>query len=585
LLILGINEGLNSSIAVCDKGRIVFALQEERISRIKEHSGFPHQAIRFALDHLGIKIGDFQKVALSNRYSPTMTRQDLLDYYDLNAAPTHRLVFSGDLKGAVKRMERRLPRKLAKPLWGKRLVAKNRQVELQMSEHGIDSDRVVRTDHHRNHAASAYYGRRMNPVDAHLVLTLDGGGDDVCSQVYVGERGRLSLLAETDTGHSLGHIYSRVTHLMGMKPHEHEYKLMGMAPYADPDYAERVTGVLRRYLGLDPRNPLLFRRRIQEPTALCEPRLRKDLEGFRFDAIAAGVQQFCEELMLAWVRAAVSKTGISRVVAAGGVFMNVKANKRIAELPEIDFYDVFPSCGDETLPFGGAWEAYVSAFPEHNEDIRFDHLYLGPAPIYDLEAAKSEYADRLKFHSVQDPEQTTAALLVEGKVVARCSGPMEFGARALGNRSLLADPGDYRIVAVINKMIKQRDFWMPFAPAVLQEAADDYLHISEKLPRPAISPFMMHTFNTRDNREAFVAGIHPYDRTARAQIVTETGNPSFHRLIREFSKMSGKSVVLNTSFNLHGHPIVMGARDAMSVMVNSGIDYLMIENLLVTKKV
>ena len=584
MLILGINEGLNSSIAICDNGKIVFALQEERLSRVKEHAGFPHQAIQFTLDHLGLKMADFSRVVLSNRYSPSMSRENFLTYYDTNAKAFHELILSGGLMEFAKRLNRRLPDRIRQSSMQHRFEAKNRAVLKELMPYGVDSKDVVRTSHHRNHAASAYYGRRKNPLDKHLVLTLDGGGDEVCSHVYLAENGKMTLIATTPSGSSLGHIYSRVTHLMGMKPHEHEYKLMGMAPYADPDYAEKVAGVLWNYLDLDPKNPLCFKRLIPEPTTLCEVRLRKDLRGFRFDSIAAGVQQFCEELIIAWVKAVVSQTGVRNIVAAGGVFMNVKANKLIAELPEVDYYDVFPSCGDETLPFGGVWDTLFKLDPDMNDDIIFGDIYLGPESTYDLEHAKNEFKDHLQYEEVDDPESRIARLLSEGKVVARCTGRMEFGARALGNRSLLADPGNHGVIAVINRIIKQRDFWMPFAPAILREDVEKYIEIPHVLPRPHLSPFMMHTFKTFELRDSFIAGIHPYDKTARAQIVSKELNARFHRLIREFSKIKNKSVVLNTSFNLHGYPIVMGSRDAMDVMINSGIDYLMINHTLVTKK-
>jgi carbamoyltransferase len=160
---------------------------------------------------------------------------------------------------------------------------------------------------------------------------------------------------------------------------------------------------------------------------------------------------------------------------------------------------------------------------------------------------------------------------------------MEFGARALGNRSIIADPGDYRIIQEINKMIKQRDFWMPFAPAILHEGAEQYIKIPKSLHRDRISPYMMHSFDTTHRRDEFVAGIHNYDKTARAQIVCKEMNQAFYTIIDEFSKLANKSVVLNTSFNLHGFPIVMGARDALHVMVNSSLEYLFINNIMVTK--
>ncbi|MAN79943.1 MAG: hypothetical protein CMM77_08405 [Rhodospirillaceae bacterium] len=581
---LGINEGANSSVCVCEDGRVTFALQEERVSRSKEYIGFPHQALDFTLAHLGLAPADLDAVCLSNLSSPMMTRASFLKDYDINLKGIPELFAEGDMKAVAKRLFRKLPDGLRKASRKARYGGMNTAIDRALADHGLGAVPVKRYAHHSNHAASVYFGLRKNPHDPHLVLTLDGGGDEDCSRVYLAENGRMTLVAKTPFGHSLGQIYGRVTHLMGMTPHEHEYKLMGMAPYADDKYVGPALDILRGYLDLDPANPLVFKRRIPEDTTFIGPRLARDFRRVRFDSLAGAIQAFAEELVVKWVKAAIAKTGVRNVVAAGGVFMNVKANKLIAELPEVDYFDVFPSCGDETLPFGSVWQACFDADPAMNERIAFDDIYLGPEASFDLDEARQTFSDCLNFETVADPEDRIADLLAAGEVVARCSGRMEFGARALGNRSLLADPGDYRVIARINRMIKQRDFWMPFAPAATAETIDQFVRVPKSLPRPRVSPYMMHTFDTTERREEFPAGTQQYDQTARAQAVSKDLNPGFHGIIKKFAARSGKSIVLNTSFNLHGFPVVMGARDAMDVMCNSGIDYLFVDTLLVTKK-
>ena len=201
-----------------------------------------------------------------------------------------------------------------------------------------------------------------------------------------------------------------------------------------------------------------------------------------------------------------------------------------------------------------------------------------------MPAARTRFADQLRFYEVADPNEVVARLLARGAIVARCSGRMEFGARALGNRSILADADDAQVIPEINKMIKNRDFWMPFAPAVLREQVDRYITVPASLPQDRISPHMMFTFDSKVRRGEAVAGIHPYDRTARAQVVSRGINPALHDLMSRFQARTGKGLILNTSFNLHGFPIVMGACDAMDVMRNSALEYLVVGNHLMTKE-
>jgi carbamoyltransferase len=371
--------------------------------------------------------------------------------------------------------------------------------------------------------------------------------------------------------------------MLGMRPHEHEHKLMGLAPYADTSQAQALARLFSRYLNLDPDNPMRFKRTIPERTSAILPRLLADFRTVRFDYVAAGLQLFAEELIERWILDAVQKTGVRNVLGAGGVFMNVKANKRIAELSDVEFFDVFPSCGDETLPFGAVWQCHLRQGGTL-ADIHFDDIYLGPNAADDLAEAQARYGDVVQFQHLDDAEVRAAELLAQGHIVARCSGRMEFGARALGNRSILADPKHPAAVGEINSRIKRRDFWMPFAPAMLAEKAERYIRIPRSLPRPRLSPYMMHAFDTTERRDDLTASLHSADGTARAQLVWKDLNPEFHKLIDHFGRLTGRWVVLNTSFNLHGGPIVTGACDALEVFLQSSLDYLMIDRCLVTKR-
>jgi carbamoyltransferase len=584
VLTVAINEGINSTVVVTDNGKVVFALQEERIRRNKNFIGFPHQALAFAFDYLNIKPDDIDCVCFSNMYSPLDTKESFLAWYDATADANPRSVIEGDLKNLTRRLYNQLPLGVVK-LRNMMANSNPNQVMLDhLAVHGLSGKEIKRYHHHLNHAAAAYFGLRKNPEEPHLVLTLDGGGDHVCSHVYIAERGQLRLIASTPNGHSVGNIYSRVTHFMGLTPHEHEYKLMGLAAYTKEDYSKKAFQVFKSYLDLDPTNPLVFQCKIPEMTTGVQTRLDEDLKRIRFDNIAGGLQQFTEDLLLRWVKAAVEQTRIRKVLVSGGVFMNVKANALISNLDEVEFFDVFPSCGDESLPFGAAWLHYAESSPTNGDDIEFSGCYLGPEADYDFAAAKERFANQLHYYKLNDTNKVVARLLARGDIVARCSGKMEFGARALGNRSILADADDYQVIPTINKMIKNRDFWMPFAPAILLEEVEKYIMVPRTLPPDRISPHMMITFNSKVGKGQSVAAIHPYDRTARAQIVARHINPEFHDLMYKFHALTGKGLILNTSFNLHGFPIVMGAIDAMDVMVNSALEYLVIGDHLISKR-
>ncbi|HPV81904.1 MAG TPA: carbamoyltransferase C-terminal domain-containing protein [Nitrospira sp.] len=588
MLMLGINEGFDASVVLSRDGTILFAVQEERLTREKGTIGFPFHAVLHCIKQYELNAHNLSHICLSNLRSPKAeTRDELLAEYARRGRSGRELLRMSDMSGSVVRLAGMLPGSIENRMRGwqaaRRGATNNRTITEHLARCGLDGIPVSRFHHHSNHAASAYYGLRKNWHEPHLVFSLDGGGDDACAHVYFAENGALRLLASTPTGHSLGNVYAAVTHMLGMRPHEHEYKVMGLAPYADPEQAGLQAQIFARYLDLDPANSLRFRRTIPERTSAILPRLLQDFRLVRFDLIAAGLQRFTEELLVRWIAAAMASTGVRKVLGAGGVFMNVKANQRIAELPGLEYFDVFPSCGDETLPFGAVWQCHVRQGGALDA-IRFDDMYLGPEAGTDLSEARARYGEMVEFQKLEDPELQTAELLAQGHVVARCSGRMEFGARALGNRSILADPSRPSVVQTINRLIKHRDFWMPFAPAVLGERAGQYVHIPACLPQPRISPHMMHAFHTTERRAELAAAVHSADDTVRAQMVWKELNPSFYRLIEAFERLTGRGVVLNTSFNLHGFPIVSGACDAIDVLLKSGLDDLVVDGWLIRKR-
>ena len=279
--------------------------------------------------------------------------------------------------------------------------------------------------------------------------------------------------------------------------------------------------------------------------------------------------------------------GGTRLALGGGVFMNVKANMLVAQEDWVEQLFAFPSCGDESNAVGAAYLGYISECERRGlaaSPAPFGPAYLGPAVTDgEVEAVIRERGlhGRYKVGFHDHIEERIAELLVSDGVVARCAGRMEFGARALGNRSILANPSDHRVVGLINRMIKNRDFWMPFAPTVLAERAPDYL----VNPKGLASPYMMLAMPTRpEARDALAAALHPQDATARPQILEEAWNPEYHAVIREFERRTGVGAVLNTSFNLHGEPIVASAADAVDTFERSGLPHLAAGHFLISKK-
>jgi len=565
--VLGVHDGHNASVCLMIDGRIRLALQEERIRRIKNCPGFPEKALGALFEREGLGPGDIDLVAFNGRHMPPAKdrREVIAEYSSSDSSLSHLKKLlkktSVDKFYQRRRREERLERLLA-------LGFHRKQVEF--------------VDHHYCHAAAAYHGFGKYDGDV-LVLTNDGAGDRICATVNIGRNGKLERIAQVAEEHSIATLYAFVTHYCGMVPLEHEYKLMGMAPYADQRLVKQVFEDLRQYYEFDPDNPLLWHRANGMPHAFhLYGFLRKKFELVRFDGVMGGVQALIEDILTQWVRNAVRLTGIRTVALSGGIFMNVKANKRIMELDEVDELFVFPSCGDETNAIGACYAKTVESLG-HQAVRPIGEFTLGPDFADEaIESALKRFRFSNSTPKVTRPpdiEEKVAELIAAGQVVSRFAGREEFGARALGNRSILADPSKTAVIREINDMIKNRDFWMPFAASILEEDAERYLINPKGIP----SPYMILSFDTTAAAEEISAGTHPYDRTCRPQIVKRDWNPSYHALIESFKKRTGIGAVLNTSFNLHGFPLVHSPEDALDVFDRSGLRHLAIGSFLVQK--
>jgi carbamoyltransferase len=307
------------------------------------------------------------------------------------------------------------------------------------------------------------------------------------------------------------------------------------------------------------------------------------MEYHRFDWVCGGIQKLTEDMLTTWIRNAVTETGVRKVVLSGGVFMNVKANKAIMELPEVEALFIFPSCGDETNAIGAAWHLYSEVKKQKGERIDIqplEHFYLGSEfneGEIDEAIKGYHFEKKVNIKECNDIEKVVAELIAKGEVVARFKGRMEFGARSLGNRSILANPSEWKVIKIINDMIKNRDFWMPFAPSMLGDRSHEYV----VNPKGIKAPYMILTFDTKQEKvNKLIAAIHPYDSTCRPQEVYKDWNEGYYKLISYYSCLTGESTILNTSFNLHGYPIVCTPEDALEVFNRSGLTYLALENML-----
>lgn len=570
--VIGIHAGHNSSVALVENGSLVSAIQEERLTRVKNQGGLPARVLdqifknsdKLTANNHDIHFAYAWKTIIRSLWR----REELIKAYGITSPnPISRM------KNFVRK------NKILSEVIDRKRAAKTESTIKSLLD--LSSVRVNRLEHHLCHASSAYFG--WGKMDEKiLIITCDGAGDGICASVNIGHKGKIERIAEVERLHSIGRLYSNVTYLLGMVPLEHEYKIMGLAPYAEKSKESvSIANELEALFKFDSRNPLVWRRDGCPPMQHASVFLANLFRLKRFDHIASGVQLFIERFLVKWVRTCILETGIKKVALSGGVFMNVKANQKILEIPELEELFVFPSCGDETNAIGSAWFLYNHLFQENPNPLT--HLYLGTEFSNDqVESAlsKFKFQSPVNVKQVQNIEEKIAELLARGEIVARFKGKMEFGARALGNRSILANSSNLNTVRVINEMIKSRDFWMPFAPSVLPEKSDYYFIKTKNMK----APYMIITFDTREEkRNNIIAAIHPYDYTARPHEVYEEWNPSYYKLLISFESITGEAVILNTSFNLHGEPIVHSPEDALRVFDISGLRYLAIEDFLLAK--
>jgi carbamoyltransferase len=545
----------DSSACIARDGELLFAVAEERISRIKHDAGFPRLAIRACLD--------FAEVG-----------PDQLDFI-CEGWPNPRKVFGTDLKTFLRGQ---YPLNYSNALNSARLYAsmahQNGGFKLFTYHFGATKAQMRFVDHHLAHAISAY---SYSAFDNAAIVVMDGRGAWEASSIWHGHDGRLDHVLTIPWPNSLGLFYAQFTQYLGFVPNSDEWKVMGLAPYGN-------AGVnLGEFISLNHEMyrvnaPLLFERK--NGTSAIAKRLgpertpESEIDD-SFKNVAFAVQDACETAMLALVKLATGKTGSRNVCLAGGVALNSKANGKIQASGMVDNIFIQPAASDDGVALGAVFAPYLDKGGQlPMKPLR--HAYLGPE-FSDSEIEKALVTYKLRAFKLNDIAATAAELLANGKIIGWFQGRMEFGPRALGHRSILADPRDPEMNAKVNNAVKFREWWRPFAPSMLKEVAAEYLE------HACDSPFMILTNPVRPEKRDVIPSVTHVDGSARPQTVDKEIEPLYWNLINEFGKRTGVPVLMNTSFNLRGEAIVNTPTDAIRTFFSSGMDALVIGSYLVEK--
>jgi carbamoyltransferase len=589
--ILGVSCYYHDAAAVLLRdGQLVAAAEEERFSRVKHDFGFPRNAIRFCLGAGGICGADLDLVVF---FEKPFRKLDRILATVLQTYPRSSKVFRESMIGWV-----------LDKLW----VAGTLQSEL-----GIERNKISFSEHHLSHAASAFL---CSPFAEAAILTVDGVGEWCTTACGVARDNHIHLMKQMEFPHSLGLLYSAFTAFLGFEVNEGEYKVMGMAPFGQPRYAGKIWKLVHQnsdgsfaldmdYFCFHYSANQMFNGRFTE--LFGEPRpsgmpFFTELSGFpkyfgappadyaelcrinqQYADVAASVQHVTEELLLGMARNLYKETGLKKLCIAGGVGLNSVANSRILRETSFDEIFVQPAAGDSGGALGAALWAYNSLLGKPRT-FRMEHAYWGQeySPS-EISAFLTE--SNIPHRRVQDADKLLDQVveqLMRGKVVGWFQGRFEWGPRALGNRSILADPRNPDIKDILNAKIKFREPYRPFAPSVLAEHAESYFD----LPQPTRhypARYMLYVVPTKERQRGALPSVTHVDGTARLQTVFRQQNPRYYDLIERFGQATGVPVVLNTSFNLKGEPIANTPGDALSTFVRSEMDCLVMGDFLVEK--
>jgi carbamoyltransferase len=578
----------DAAAALIDDGRLIAAAEEERFSRKKHDSGFPQEAIRYCLEAGAMAAQDLDHVVF---YEKPFVKFERILLTAMQSYPRAWRSFTDAMMAWM-----------GDKFWVRDHIC---------SRLDIEGSRLLFVDHHGSHAASAFYPSRF---DKAAILTVDGVGEWTTASLGIGDGEKLRLLREIRFPHSLGLLYSVFTAFLGFEVNEGEYKVMGMAPYGQPRYVDKVwrlievsadgsfglnmdyfayhysrdTGYSAKFLELfgTPRKPgLNFFTSSSGYPSYFGPKPGNYAELVRdneyYADVAASIQKVTEEVMLTLVRAVHRETGLKRLCLAGGVALNSVANGRIVRETPIEELYVQPAAGDSGGAIGAALYAHHAILGHPRNGHVMDHAYWGKE--YGDGEVRAALARRGIRYSYFDDEERLLDATVDdiagGKVIGWYQGRFEWGPRALGNRSILGDPRRAEMKDIVNTKIKFREPYRPFAPSVLATEAERFFDLSDSLRQDA-ARFMLLVVPVKNDA---VPAVTHVDNSARLQTVFRDTNPRYYDLIRRFGEATGVPVVLNTSFNLKGEPIVTTPDNALNTFFASEMDTLVLGNHIVHK--
>ena len=553
----------DAAAALVTDGQLVAAAEEERFTRKKHDSGFPSEAVQYCLEEAGIEIEDV----------------DYIGFYEKPLVKFLRIVetclagWPWTYGTWVKSM----------PIW---LQSKIRAGKIIQDRLGTDRD-ILFCEHHLSHAASAFL---VSPYEEAAILTMDGVGEWTTTAHGIGRGTSMEFAEEIRFPHSIGLLFSAITAYLGFRVNDAEWKVMGLAPYGKPRFLDKFREVVdmrpdgsfrlrMEYFAHHLSTRSMLSSRWERHFGAPRRRPETELTEFHYDVACSG-QKIVEELVLNLARAMERRYRTPNLCIAGGVGLNCVANWKIRE--ETGFKNIYiqPAAGDSGGAVGTAFHIYNTLLGNPRTFV-MNHAHFGPGfgngairSILDRQGAA--------YDEVDDDEllDRTARMLADGRIVGWFQGRMEFGPRALGARSILADPRDPKVKDRINAKVKFREWFRPFAPAVLEERAHEYF----EMPRGMSLPFMLMVPKVRAEKRALLPGITHEDGTGRVQTLTAEQNGRFHGLVERFGQITGIPVVVNTSFNVRGEPIVCTPEDAFRTFQNTGLDALVIGNFIVTSK-
>ena len=560
--VLGIHIGHDSTAALVIGGKIVADVAEERFTRTKHYCGLPIGAVEYCLESQNLSMSDIDVIAVPSSGSVP----ELNFLLDLDGARREQYTSKRRMLEFAYRIMKKATAK--PPLYIKSFPMNN-------------STEIVHVEHHLAHAASVYYtsGTRKKQ----LVVTMDGAGDGFATCLWRGENGKITPLEKFPESCSLGWFYGNVTEALGWWHGGGEGKTMGLDPYGD---YSKVLGLLNKYY------PKFSNGTIVEPHDFDRPYFWTERGAFQWhfddadeikllidrygrEHIAAEAQRVLEEQTAEIVYPWLEKEKTDNLSCAGGIFLNVKLNQRIWESGKVRRHHIYPNAGDSGLAAGAALFAYYQANPD---DLIYSvsDLYWGPE--YSEEEIEAVLKLRnLTYRKVDNIEEFAARQLADNKIVAWFQGRMESGPRALGNRSILMSTNKSENKDIINARVKFREAFRPFCPSLLWEKKEEYLE------KPRDEFFMITSFTCRKEKRDKVPAVVHADATLRPQTVTKESNPRFWNLINEFGKLTGEHLILNTSFNIMGDPIVCHPHEAIRCFYDNGLDYLIMKNFVLKK--